>query len=387
MSWQWHAVSHRTLHLLRPIFHWTMILGFLGAHPPNATPSPKKYGLYQKGLRDHGAQKNPQKRAGYFLGGKGGIQGGGGRGCGSFRFWGNTSRQDYSPPLFRGLHPGWAVDPTEHEPRCNIQRLKLIGSRNDGTQGHAQKLVDGGIVLVKNWNSKKNSSEDEVIYGMYVIYDIEKNMGLRRWIFWTTTFAKELILISLKFCWGLFNESVLKTKRSYIFLLPTTTRQTHLKAENAGAVLVTDGSNGLWGATGIAHIAIVAWTEFAHLKKKTVTYKYLVSSKTIEIVSFQKKKEVPKNSKRNSIWYHLIVVHNTFATPSCPNDGGQVLPREASHQFHGATCHISQEVRIVVSFWWAEQPKPHGTVTMTGSTSPPVKVSSSRKCRLYNWVD
>lgn len=249
------------------IFHFTMILGFLGAHPPNATPSPKKYGLYQKGLRDRGARKNPQKRAGYFLGGKGGIQGGGGRGCGSFRFWGNTSRQDYSPPLFRGLHPGWAVDPTEHEPRCNIQRLKLIGSRNDGTQGHAQKLVDGGIVLVKNWNSKKNSSEDEVIYGMYVIYDIEKNMGPRRWIFWTTTFTKELILISWKFCWGLFNESVLKTKRSYIFLLPTTTRQTHLKAENAGAVLVTDGSNGLWGATGIAHIAIVAWTEFGHLKK------------------------------------------------------------------------------------------------------------------------
>ena len=75
---------------------------------------------------------------------------------------------------------------------------------------------------------------------------------------------KELILISWIFCWGLFNESVLKTKRSYIFLLPTTTRQTHLKAENAGAVLVTDGSNGLWGATGIAHIAIVAWTEFGH---------------------------------------------------------------------------------------------------------------------------
>ena len=72
----------------------------------------------------------------------------------------------------------------------------------------------------------------------------------------------------------------------------------------------------------------------------SVTYKdLLVSSKTVEIVYFQKKTS-----------QYVVLFYFCFATPSGPNDGGQVLPREASHQFHGATCHISQEVRIVVSF-------------------------------------
>lgn len=245
-------------------FHFTMILGFLGAHPPNATPSPKKYGLYQNLLKGSWCPKKSPKKGRLFLGRKGWHSGGWWEAVGPLDFE-ETLQGKIIHHLCSGacILGGWLIQPNMNQGAI-FKGWNSLDRAMMAPKAMRKNSSMEGSSWWKTETRKKNSSEDEVIYGMYVIYDIEKNMGPRRWIFWTTTFTKELILISWKFCWGLFNESVLKTKRSYIFLLPTTTRQTHLKAENAGAVLVTDGSNGLWGATGIAHIAIVAWTEFGH---------------------------------------------------------------------------------------------------------------------------
>ena len=34
--------------------------------------------------------------------------------------------------------------------------------------------------------------------------------------------------------------------------------------------------------------------------------------------------------------------------PRCPNDSGQVLPREASHELHGSSRQVGEQVRVVV---------------------------------------
>ena len=55
-------------------------------------------------------------------------------------------------------------------------------------------------------------------------------------------------------------------------------------------------------------------------------------------------KKVPIRYTRTN---HLPLLPPPF-NPSRPNNGGQVLPGEASHEFHGAPRQVRQEVRVVI---------------------------------------